>query len=69
VALLDYRNLCPKSGHLLSGEERELLRARETVTGRAGEFRCGACGRTVKACPDPGTRRFLVHPMHIGIEG
>jgi hypothetical protein len=69
VALLDYRKLCPKSGHPLSGDERELLRARVSTTRLAGEVRCGACGRTVTAQPDPGTRKFLVYPMHIRSDG
>lgn len=65
VALLDYRKLCPKSGHALSEEEREQLRARAGTAGRAGKVRCAACGRTVTTQPDPGTRRFLVYPMHV----
>ena len=68
MALLDYRKLCPNSGRPLSADEREVLRARESVTGKTGEIRCGACNRTVKACLDPGTRMFLVHPMHIRSE-
>jgi hypothetical protein len=65
VALLDYRKLCPKSGHALSEDERERLRARTGTTGRTAEVRCEACGRTVTTQPDPGTRRFPVYPMHV----
>jgi len=65
VALLDYRKLCPKSGHALSEEEREWLRARVGTAGRAAEVRCEVCGRTVTTQPDPGTRLFPVYPMHV----
>ena len=65
MALLDYRKLCPKSGHALSEDERERLRARIGTAGGTGEVRCADCGRTVTAQPDPGTRRFLVYPMHV----
>jgi hypothetical protein len=69
MALLAYRNLCPKSGHLLSADEREALRASEDGAGSSGEIRCQTCGQTVKACPDPGTGRFLVHSMHLRSNG
>jgi hypothetical protein len=65
VALLDYRKLCPKSGHALSEDEREWLRARSGGAGRPGEVRCTECGRMVTTQPDPGTRRFPVYPMHV----
>lgn len=64
MSLLAYRNLCPKSGHLLSADEREVVRTRESGAGSSGEIRCRACGQTVKTCPDPGTGRFLVYAMH-----
>jgi len=65
VALLDYRKLCPKSGHALGEDERERLRARIGTAGHAAEVRCEGCGRTVTTQADPGTRRFLVYPMHV----
>jgi hypothetical protein len=64
MPLLDYRSLCPKSGHVLSEDERGLTGGDECASGRARDIRCGVCGRTVKAQPDPGTRQFLVYPMH-----
>lgn len=68
MALLDYRRLCPKSGHALGEEERALLRAQRGSAGRPAEVRCAACGRMVTTQPDPGTRRFQVYPMHVGNE-
>jgi hypothetical protein len=65
MALLAYMNLCPMSGHLLSADEREVLRTRESGAGSSGEIRCRTCGQTVKACPDPGTGKFLVYSMHV----
>jgi hypothetical protein len=69
MALLPYRNLCPKSGHLLGADEREALRARASGAGSSLEIRCQSCGQTVKACSDPGTGRFFVYPMHLRSDG
>jgi hypothetical protein len=65
MGTIEYRKLCPKSGHLLSGEEREVLRARESTTGRLLELPCAACGRVVKVRAHPGTGLFLLYPMHM----
>ena len=62
---IEYRKLCPKSGHLLSREEREVLRARESATGRLRELPCTVCGRVVKVRAHPGTRLFLLYPLHM----
>ena len=64
MALMDYRKLCPNSGHALSTEEREALRARH-VTGGARTLRCEVCGRTVEACLHPGTGQSLIYAMHL----
>ena len=69
MPLLDYRSLCPKSGHVLNDDERDIEGSDECVAGRSRNIRCDACGRTVKAQPDPGTRQFLVYPMHARSDG
>jgi len=65
MALMDYRKLCPKSGHVLSVEERDALRAAEHAGGSARTVRCETCGRTVEVCRDPGTGRSLIYSMHL----
>ena len=65
MALMDYQKLCPKSGHALTRDEQEAVRARERTTGRTRTIRCETCGRTLEACLDPGTGRSLVYPMHL----
>ena len=65
MALMDYRKLCPKSGHVLSVEEREALRAAGHASGSARTVRCESCGRTVEVCRDPGTGRSLIYSMHL----
>jgi len=65
MEMIEYSKLCPKSGHLLSGDERDLLRARESTTGRLREFQCPACGHVVKVRSYPGTRSFLIYPLHM----
>jgi hypothetical protein len=65
MAKIEYRKLCPKSGHLLSREEREALRAAESSTGRLRELECAACGRVVKVRSHPGTGLFLLYPLHM----
>jgi hypothetical protein len=69
MPLRDYRSLCPKSGHVLSEDERELAGRDECAAGRARDIRCGVCGRMVRAQPDPGTRQFLVYSMHARCDG
>jgi hypothetical protein len=64
MALMDYRKLCPNSGHALSNDEREALRARQ-VPGAARTLRCEVCGRTVEACLHPGTGQSLIYAMHL----
>ncbi len=68
MALMDYQKLCPKSGHALTRDEQEALRARERATGRTRTIRCETCGRTLEVCLDPGTGRSLVYPMHLRSE-
>ena len=65
MALRDYRRLCPKSGHALTESERKALDAEGRPAGRARRARCGACGREVELCPDPGTGRSLLYAMHL----
>lgn len=62
---IEYRKLCPKSGHLLSREEREVLREREAATGRLRELPCSVCNRVVKVRSNPGARSFLLYPLHM----
>jgi hypothetical protein len=62
---IEYRKLCPKSGHLLSREEREELRASESTTGRLRELQCAVCGRVVKIRAHRGTGMFLLYPLHM----
>lgn len=62
---MDYKKLCPKSGHVLTSDERDALRARERATGEALAVRCEACGRVIEVCMDPGTKRSLIYPMHL----
>ena len=69
MSLLPYRNLCPKSGHILSADERQALHARASGAGSSLEIRCRICGQTVKACSDPGTGKFLVYAMHLRSDG
>ncbi|HXX84132.1 MAG TPA: hypothetical protein VEN29_09130 [Casimicrobiaceae bacterium] len=66
MALMDYyQKLCPKSGHVLSREEREALRAQESAGGKARTVRCDVCGQMVDVSPDPGTGRSLIYAMHL----
>jgi len=64
MALMDYRKLCPNSGHPLTRQEAETVRA-ATDGKKAGRLRCAACGRIVEACLHPGIGRTLVHSMHL----
>jgi hypothetical protein len=66
MALMDYyQKLCPKSGHALSPEEREVLRVHENAGGKSRTARCDACGRMIEVHPDPGTGRSLIFSMHL----
>jgi hypothetical protein len=65
MALLDYRKLCPKSGHVLTYEEHGALRATSRAAGKSRTIQCESCGRTLEVCLDPGTGRSLIYPMHL----
>ena len=65
MALLDYRKLCPKSGHVLSNDERDTLRARRPANAGALCVQCEICGRMVEVCAGPGQARSLIYPMHV----
>jgi len=65
MALMDYRKLCPRSGRVLTSEERDMLRAQDSGAGQARAIRCECCGRLVDVCPDPGTGRALIYSMHL----
>lgn len=68
MALTDYRKLCPRSGHALTGEERAALGLTGAAGGRARSVRCEACGRTVDVRPDPATGKSLLYSMHLRAE-
>ena len=68
MALMDYRKLCPKSGHPLSSAERDALHAAAHAGGRQKALRCETCGRMVDVCCDPGTGRSLIYSMHLRSE-
>lgn len=65
MALLDYRKLCPKSGHVLTSDQEHAARAGKRATGQAWTLKCESCGRTLEVCADPGTGRSLIYPMHL----
>jgi len=65
MALMDYRKLCPQSGHVVTLEQREQLRRREPARGAASTAQCEICGRTVEVCPDPGSGQSLIYSMHL----
>ena len=65
MALVDYQKLCPKSGHVLSNEERDALRARRPANTQALAVQCETCGRLLEVCPGPGQARSLIYPMHV----
>ena len=65
MALLDYQKLCPKSGHVLSNEERDALRARRPANAGPLCVQCETCGRMVEVCAGPGQARSLIYPMHV----
>ena len=63
MALLDYRKLCSRSGHVLTREERDALGS--AVARRAPTIRCESCGRDVELVVNPTTGRSYVYPMHV----
>jgi hypothetical protein len=65
VALLDYQKLCPRSGHFLTSDERDALRAKARAPGEGLVIVCECCGRTVEVCQDSGRGRKLMYPMHV----
>ena len=65
MALTDYRKLCPKSGHALSGAERAAVIANGGAAERPRPIKCDACGRVVEICLDPGTGRSFLYSMHV----
>ena len=65
MALIDYRKLCPRSGHVLTREERDAFGSATAVARRAPTIRCESCGRDVELVVHPGTGRSYIYPMHI----
>jgi hypothetical protein len=65
MALMDYRKLCPQSGHVLTLDQRAELRTREPAGGAANSVQCEICGRTVGVGPDPGSGQSLIYSMHL----
>jgi hypothetical protein len=65
MALIDYRKLCPRSGHVLTREERAALGGAAASGRRAPTVRCEGCGREVELVVHPGTGRSLLYPMHV----
>lgn len=65
MALIDYRKLCPRSGHVLTREERDALGSATAVARRAPTIRCEGCGRDVELVVHPGTGRSYIYPMHV----
>ena len=65
MALIDYRKLCPRSGHVLTREERDALGSVTAVARRAPTIRCESCGCDVELVVHPGTGRSYIYPMHI----
>ncbi len=65
MALIDYRKLCPRSGHVLTRDERDALGVAGGPVRAAPTMRCEACGRDVTLVVHPGTGRSLIYPMHV----
>jgi hypothetical protein len=65
MALPGYPRLCPKSGHVLTKDELDALRARRVADAGALAVDCTACGRVVETRMDPGKAWSLVYPMHV----
>jgi len=70
MALIDYTKLCPRSGHVLSRDEREALAPAPVTRGKAlPAIHCEACGQCVRLVLHPGTGRSLIFPMHLRSSG
>ena len=65
MALIDYRKLCPRSGHVLTREERNVLGGATATARPAPKIRCEGCGRDVELVVHPGTGRSFIYPMHV----
>jgi hypothetical protein len=65
MALIDYRKLCPRSGHVLTRDERNALGVGVGPSRAAPRVRCETCGRDVDLVVHPGTGRSLLYPMHV----
>jgi hypothetical protein len=65
VALMDYQKLCPRSGHFLTHDECEAVRASARNAGEPLTIKCETCGRTVEVCLDSGKGRKMIYPMHV----
>jgi len=63
MARIDYRKLCPRSGHVLTRAERSVL-GRDAGR-RAPTIRCEICGRDVELVTHLLTGRSYVYPMHV----
>ena len=63
MALIDYRKLCPRSGHVLTREERGAVGG--DVTRHAPTIHCESCGRDVELVVHPTTGCSWVYPMHV----
>jgi len=70
MALIDYTKLCPRSGHVLSREERDAIAPGPMARGKTPPaIRCEACGQCVRLVLHPGTGRSLIFPMHLRCGG
>jgi len=65
MALIDYRKLCPRSGHVLTRDERNALGVAGGPGRAAPRVRCEDCGRDVELVVHPGTGRSFLYPMHV----
>lgn len=66
MALIDYTKLCPRSGHVLTRDEREALAPTPITHGKPlPRIRCDGCGTCVELVLHPGTGRSLIFPMHV----
>ena len=65
MSLIDYRKLCPRSGHVLTRDERDALGVAGGPGRAALRVRCEGCGRDVELVVHPGTGRSFIYPMHV----
>ncbi len=65
MSLIDYRKLCPRSGHVLTRDEREALGFGGGPVRAATKIRCESCGRDIELVVHPGTGRSLIYSMHV----